>query len=395
MLSESEALQRILSAVQPLTVEEVPVSNALGRFAAQPLLATVSLPSFDNSQVDGYAVLAKDAIAGAILRVIDEQPAGEQRELALTPGNAIRIFTGAAVPAGADAVIMQEDVQREGDQIRIVEGIALGENIRRAGSDLCRGQVLLRAGERISPVVIGLLASQGLTSVRVHRAPRIGVLSTGDELIAPGQPLRPGQLYNSNGPMLIAMLADLGITNTRAVHCGDTLEATMDALRSLLADNDAIIISGGVSVGDHDHVKPALAALGVPPDLWRVNIKPGKPFLFAQTEQPRVCVFGLPGNPVSSFVTFQRFVRPALLHLTGANEAQRLPLTVEVTLSEALSNDGGRPHYVRGQVAEGVFKPVGVQQSHALHGLSKCNALLCVDAGATLATGSRQLASLV
>lgn len=395
MLTETEALQRILAAVQPLAVEEVPVANALGRFAAQPLLATVSLPSFDNSQVDGYAVLAQDAVTGASLRVVDEQPAGPQREITITPGNAIRIFTGAAVPAGADAVIMQEDVQREGDQIRIVEGIVVGENIRRAGSDLCRGQVLLRAGERISPVVIGLLASQGLTSVRVHRVPRIGVLSTGDELIAPGKPLEPGQLYNSNGPMLIAMLADLGITNTRAVHCGDTLEATKDALRSLLIDDDVIIVSGGVSVGDHDHVKPALAALGVPPDLWRVNIKPGKPFLFAQAEHPRVCVFGLPGNPVSSFVTFQRFVRPALLQLMGANEAQHQPLTVEVTLSEALSNDGGRPHYVRGQVTQGVFKPVGVQQSHALHGLSKCNALLCVAAGETLAVGSRQLASLV
>ena len=388
MLTENEARDHVLGRITPGIAEEVTLCDSLGRYAATQVLAKVPLPGFDNSQMDGYAVRAAEAATGGSLRVHAEQPAGADRHLTLPPGHAVRIFTGAAIPSGADAVIMQEDVSAAGDHITVNEGVVVGENIRRAGSDLCRGQKLLRPGLRITPGLIGVLASQGVASVATHRLPRVAVLSTGDELIAPGQPLNDGQLYNSNGPMLTAMLRNIGIRDATAHHCPDHLQATIATLGTLAESSDAIIISGGVSVGDHDHVKPALQALGMPPELWRVKVKPGKPFLFVHREAPRpFYVFGLPGNPVSSFVTYQLFVRPALMKLMGdLNPA--LP-TAEVALAESVTNDGNRPHYVRGLCSQGNFTPLGLQASHALFGLSQSNAMLRVEAGETLAAGAR------
>ncbi len=388
MLTEAEAREHVLSRVTPGGVETLGLVESLGRHAAAQVLAHVALPGFDNSQVDGYALRAADAPLGASLDVADEQPAGADRHLILPAGNAIRIFTGAPLPTNADAVIMQEDVTRTGDSIVINDSVSPGEHIRRTGSDLCRGQVLIRPGERLTATLIGLLATQGIASLPVHRLPSVGVLSTGDELIPPGQPLEPGQLYNSNGPMLAAMLASLGLRDIQTHHCRDDLDATIQALDSLAGTRDVIIISGGVSVGDHDHIKPALQALGLSPELWRVKIKPGKPFLFVHREQPRpLYVFGLPGNPVSSFVTYQLFVRPALLKLMGAAD-HALP-AVEAELTATVDNDGSRPHFMRGRYADGRFSPAGAQQSHALYGLSQCNALLRVEAGATIAAGTK------
>ena len=360
----------------------------MGRFAAKQVLATIPLPGFDNSQMDGYAVRAAEATTGARLSVDAEQPAGTDRHLTLPTGHAVRIFTGAAIPAGADAVIMQEDTSRCDGGIIINESVVQGENIRIAGSDLCRGQKLLRPGQRITPGLVGVLASQGIASLSCYRLPRVAVLSTGDELVPLGQPLQDGQLYNSNGPMLTAMLASLGIGETSAHHCSDNLDATVAKLSALAETHDSIIISGGVSVGDHDHIKPALQALGMPPELWRVKIKPGKPFLFVHRTEPKpLYVFGLPGNPVSSFVTYQLFVRPALLKLMGAADFD-LP-AVDAELAETVGNDGNRPHYLRGIYAKGKFTPLGMQASHALFGLSQSNALLRVDAEATIDKGSR------
>lgn len=381
MISESEAIGRILATVSKGPAEKVLLSAALDRFVASDLFAEVPLPSFDNSSMDGYAIRATDSRSSDLLRVTGEQPAGLVRNLELDRGCAVRVFTGAAIPAGADAVIMQEDVelvQSEGtESIRCRGTVEEGENIRRAGADLCRGQKIVDEGARLAAAKIGLLASQGIKEVMVQARPKVAVLSTGDELASPGEPLSPGRVYNSNGPMLEAMLCRLGICDITMAGCGDEFEDTVRTLGELADAHDFVLASGGVSVGARDQIKPALAHLGLPPDLWRVRIKPGKPFLFAHRSGPKpVHVFGLPGNPVSGFVTFLILVRPALLKWMGASETEMaLPMSM-AAVGASMSNPGNRPNYIRGRLESGRFVPIGLQQSHALFGLSQANALL-------------------
>ncbi|MCB1229228.1 MAG: molybdopterin molybdotransferase MoeA, partial [Verrucomicrobiae bacterium] len=312
MIEETEARRRILEAI-PLgggPEETVSLEEALGRVLSREIVGRVDLPGFDNSSMDGYAVRAVEAVAGAKLQIAGEQPAGPDLRLALESGQAIRIFTGAPIPAGADAVIMQEDVRRLADsnRIEIVEGVESGENIRPRGGDVCAGQKLFEAGVVIGPAAIGLLASQGYTEVPVFAKPRVGIVTTGDELREPGQgetSLPQGCLYNSNGPMLAALVRELG-ARPRRWHAPDEPEALRAMLAEALEASDFLLVAGGVSVGDRDFVKETLAELGVASDFWRVRVKPGKPFLFVWGKQshggsPGAFVFGLPGNPVSAF----------------------------------------------------------------------------------------------
>lgn len=395
MLTEEAALRRVLDGVSPLPPAPLPLTAALlGLRLAAPVYATVPLPTFDNSAMDGYAVRAVDTTSATPLPVVAEQPAGPDRRLQLPAGAAIRLFTGAPMPAGADAVIMQEDVTRHEEPARIVcrEPVEPGENVRLTGCDLCVGQKLGDKGQMLTPALLGVLASQGLTTLTVHPRPRVAIISTGDELAPAGQTLAPGQIYNSNGVMLDALVRECGAHEVTVTHLPDDLEATAQGLHQAIAGHDFVILSGGVSVGDHDCIKPALKSLGLAPEFWRVKVKPGKPLLYLpapRAEGGRCHLFGLPGNPVSSFVTFQLFVRPAIAKALGTpdEEAKETQPRLNAVLTAPLKNPGDRPHYVRGVYAHGEFTALGLQQSHALFGLSRANALLRMEAGQDLATG--------
>ncbi len=382
MISEAEARAKILKAVRPLPPRKVSILQALDHFAAEDCFARLPLPNFDNSAMDGYAVLASDCKPGKRLRVTGEQPAGVDRKLHVSNGEAIRIFTGAPMPQGADAVVMQEDVTRDGDEIVVNVDVDLEEFVRKRGCDLGEGQKILAKGERIHATTLALLASQGFAEVLVDGEVRAAIISTGDELATPGQELQPGQIYDSNSVLLQSLLKRCGAVVTSAESCSDDADLLRKAIQSG-AKNEILIVSGGVSVGEHDLVQSTLRELGAKINIWRVAIKPGKPFLFGRLGG--CFVFGLPGNPVSAFVTFLQFVRPAILRMMGANDLDLPKIPAKLTVD--LTNDSERAHYVRGKCENGNFAPIGRQESHALFGLSQSNALLRVETGESLKAG--------
>jgi len=379
MISEEEARRKMLGAIQPLPARRVSSSGALGCFAAEDYVARLPLPTFDNSAMDGYAVVASSCKKGERLRVTGEQSAGRDKQLRISSGEAVRIFTGAPMPGGADAIVMQEDVTRDGDEIVINTDVEADEFVRRRGCDLAEGQKILGKGERIGPTAIALLASQGFAEVRIGGEAKAAILATGDELVKPGGKLEPGQIYESNSALLSALLQRCGAIVKSEEHCRDERESLIEAIKRGI-ENNVLIISGGVSVGEHDLVKDALHELGAQIDIWRVAIKPGKPFVFGQLNE--CAVFGLPGNPVSAFVTFLQFVRPAILKMMGATNLDLPQVPAKLTVD--LTNDGDRAHYIRGKLEHGRFTPVGRQESHALFGLSQSNALLRLALGQSL-----------
>ncbi len=322
MLSFEEALDKLLSAATPVEeVRALPLTAAAGRVLAVAQASTVAVPPLDNSAMDGYAVRVADiTAAGVCLPVSQRIPAGTVG-LPLQPGTAARIFTGAPVPVGADAVVMQE-LCEHGEAGVVVNHLPhAGENIRRAGEDISIGGQILSAGTKLRPQDVALAASAGLPELPVYRRLRVGVFFTGDELVQPGEPLPPGAIYNSNRYALRALLEGLGCEVRDLGTVADTLDATRDALRRAAEDNDLIITSGGVSVGEEDHVKPAVEAEGRL-DMWKIAIKPGKPLAFGEVRKSdgKAWFLGLPGNPVSAFVTFLIMVRPFILRLQGVAE---------------------------------------------------------------------------
>jgi len=384
MITEEQALARILEKVLPLATRKVPLLEARGQFAANDVSARVALPRFDNSAMDGYAVVAAGCADGKTQRLIGEQPAGMDRGLRITAGETVRVFTGAPIPQGADAVVMQEDVRVEGADVFVNTKVEPGEFVRRRGCDLSEGQEIVEAGTRIRSQTLALLASQGFAEVEVGGAVRATIVSTGDELVAPGGTLGAGQIFESNSALVYGLLEKSGAVVANVGHCPDDAESIAGALRNGL-QFEVLIVLGGVSVGARDLVKPALNAIGAETDLWRVAVKPGKPLLFGRAG--RCAIFGLPGNPVSAFVTFLIFVRPAILRLMGAREDQLSLPRVNVSLIDNVDNEGDRPHYVRGELRDGKFGIVGRQESHALYGLSRANALLRVSPGERLRSG--------
>ena len=323
LLPLESALDALAAAAEPmLEVHDLPTLEAAGRVLARGVISLIDVPPQDNTQMDGYAVQAAFALAGAELPVAQRIPAGHVGE-ALAAGTAARIFTGAWIPPGADAVVPQEHAQADGEFVRIDEQPAVGAWIRLRGEDIRAGQQILAAGTRLTPQALGLAASVGLASLPVHRAPKVACFFTGDELAMPGEPLAPGAIYNSNRFVLAPLLRSMGCEVQDLGIVPDTLEATRDALRRAAASNDLIVTSGGVSVGEEDHVKPAVEAEGEL-RMWKLDIKPGRPLAYGRIRRehgealaPHAHFFGLPGNPVSSFVTFLLLVRPFLLRLQG------------------------------------------------------------------------------
>lgn len=325
MLTLDEALSRLLGAVSPLAeTEVVSTFDGLGRVLAQDVRSLVDVPSADNSAMDGYALRCADVPAAGTALPISQRIAAGTVGLPLKPGTAARIFTGALVPEGADAVVMQEQCEALDGSVRINTEPQPGMAIRRRGEDLARDAVALPRGLRLTPQALGLAATGGAPTLTVTRRPRVALFSTGDELAMPGEPLKPGAIYNSNRFTLRALIQALGCECTDLGIVPDQLDATRDALRRAAQGHDLIVTSGGVSVGEEDHLKPAVQAEGTL-DLWQMAIKPGKPLAFGsvrRTDASKAWFIGLPGNPVSSFVTFLLAVRPLLLKLQGATALQ-------------------------------------------------------------------------
>jgi molybdopterin molybdotransferase len=387
LITIAQARDRVLSTVTPLEAELVDIDHALGRVLAGDVQAQSDVPPFPSSAMDGYAVIAGDA--GRRLRVIGESRAGVPTDRTLCEGEAIRISTGGAVPAGATAVIPQEVVARDGEMIETEAAIEPGANIRRPGEDMRAGARILTAGTRLGAVEVGAAVAAGAGAVIASRMPRVTVLCTGDELRAPGEPLNPGEIHNSNAPMLTGLARRWGGRTAPTQRLPDDRRATEAGLEAALESSDLLLISGGVSVGPHDHVKPALAALAVQELFWSVSLQPGKPTWFGARD--RTFVFGLPGNPVSAVVTFSLFVVPALVALQGASA--RVPLDVEAELGVAVPRNPVREQAIRVTLrrrdGRTVAIPTGAQGSHVLSSLLGADALAMVPAGeGELAAGS-------
>jgi molybdopterin molybdotransferase len=394
MLPLEEARKRLLSAVPLLPAESVALDSASGRFLARAVHASINLPPFDNSAMDGYALRSADVRRAkpsepAILTLAGRIEAGAVSAHTLRDGECMRIFTGSALPPGADAVVMQEACRSDSarpDRIQILETVQPWENVRFRGEDVKEGALLLRAGERLSGCAAALLAATGLQTVEVRRRPVVGILGTGSELLEPGQPLSPGKIYESNRATLAALTRSAaGVPRVYPI-VEDTLAATRDALERAGNECDLLLTSGGVSVGELDFVKTAFEALGGRVDFWKVAVKPGKPFVFGRKDTK--LWLGLPGNPVSCLVTFVLLAQPALFRMQGAEEVE--PRTVPGELSEPITNRGERRHFVRARLdSAGRVHSTGVQASHVLSSLAKANGLVDVPPDTTWPAGTK------
>jgi molybdopterin molybdotransferase len=379
LITIEEARTIVIGAARPLGDETVAVSDALGRVLAGGVRAGGDVPPFPCSAMDGYAV--RSGPSERTLTVTGESRAGAPAERSLSDGEAIRVSTGAAVPDGADAVVRQEDVEEHGEQITVPVAVASGENVRKPGEDLRAGTPVLAAGTPLGPAELGLAVAAGVAELTVARRPNVAILCTGDELRAPGEPLGPGQIHNSNAPMLEALASRSGALVQATERVPDAPHATRSALEGALERADLVVISGGVSVGPHDHVKPALETLGVRELFWGVALQPGKPTWFG--ERSGKLVFGLPGNPVSCVVTFALFAMPALAALQGASRGG--PSREHAMLAAGVKRNPRREQALRVRLERRdgttVAIPNGPQGSHLVSSLVGADALAFIPPG--------------
>lgn len=376
LISIDEARRRVLEAAPRLAQKDVALADALGRVLAEEVASPIDVPPFDTSGMDGFAVVAGPPDE---LRVVGEARAGHPAAETVSGGVAIRISTGAVLPDGADAVVPVERAEPHDSAVRVPD-TEPGANVRRAGEDIRAGDVVLRAGTVLGPAELGVAAAVGRASLRCAERPRVAVLVTGDELTPPGEPLAPGGIYSSNGFALAAQVARAGGLVERRETVEDTVEGTVGSLGSALKAADLVVVSGGVSVGPHDHVKDALAKLGVDELFWGVALKPGKPTWFGT--RGGTLAFGLPGNPVSAMVTFQLFVRPAIAVLQGASPSA---VRAEAFLEESVPRNPGREQVVRVRLRhtrDGLAaSPTGAQGSHILTSMVGADALALIAPG--------------
>lgn len=402
LLSVAAAREAVLARVgAALPAEPVALDDALGRVLAQSAVAPEDVPGFDNSAMDGFAVRAVDtAEAGegttVRLRLVDESRAGAPAGGELRGGEAFRISTGAAIPAGADAVVRLEEVHESGAAIALEAAVPPGRDIRRAGEDIRAGAEVLRPGTVLGPAELGVLASVGVAMPQCASSPRVAVVCTGDELLAPDEPMRPGGVRNSNAFTVPALSRAAGARVASLERVGDDRSATERVLGAAIGGADVTVVCGGVSVGEHDHVKAALEALGCERVFWGVALRPGRPTWFGVTPQGGLA-FGLPGNPVSAYVTFVLFVRPALRALAGATDRRD---TTTATLTARHPRLPRRDQAVRCSLELGekgwLATPTGPQGSHVLTSMLGADALAVVEAGQEpIAEGSRVVVELL
>lgn len=393
MLDVNSALEIVLGRASPLPTEIVLLQQAPGRVLAEPVASDIDLPPYTKALMDGYAVRSADCVSPTVLTVIEEVAAGRLPTLVVGPGDATRIMTGAPVPDGADAVIPHEETEAAGNSVRLRRAVKAGESILPRGREMRTGEVVVPVGTRLTPQAIGLLAAVGRTGVRVHRAPKLAILATGDELVEAAERPGPGQIRNSNGPMLWALAGRAGAAVEYLGIAPDEREGLRRLVARGLDSADVLVLAGGVSAGKFDLVPEVLKELGVTAHFHKVRLKPGKPLLFGTRES--ALVFGLPGNPVSSFVGFELFVRPALRKMMG--EALPGPVFVPVPLAGPVTAKNDRPTYApaRLETTDGYrVRPSDWFGSADLRGLLTADALVSVPPGSVQMAAGESLPTL-
>ncbi len=394
LTSFEDARELVLAHASALPAERVELRHALGRVLAEPVAAADDVPAFDNSAMDGFALRARDSGPGVRLAIVDRSRAGAPASRPVGEGEACAISTGAAMPSGADAVVPIEEVSASGGVVELLGEVASGRFVRRAGSDVRAGETVLRAGDRLGPAELGVLASAGRTAVLAPARPRVAVLTTGDELVAPGAALFPGAVRDTSAHVIPAAVALAGGETVAVAHARDDVAVLGEKLTAALCA-DAVVVTGGMSVGDHDHVDEVLRGLGVTRHLAGIALRPGRPFWFGSRDG--TLVFGLPGNPVSSLVTFVLLVRPALLALAGESPTR---MRTQATLDADCERAPGRLHAVRCRLALATdgwhAQPTGPQDSHILTSMLGADGLAMIPAGSgTVAAGEEVTVELL